>query len=171
MAGRGKRAAVCWLRSSEQANSLCSHAWYLPIQEVAVRKLGTWIRQRCCRTPGPSPPICLLSTRTGRRFKECLTSWLFGLEILSISFSSFPKTYLLQSRQPNPSMTFSKPVKNCFSNSRLLLWWRTSTDTYGGVVEDGYPISIVRPDGVVGGIVKSGEDVERYTKGIPGGVN
>lgn len=122
MAGRGKRAAVCWLRSSEQANSLCSHAWYLPIQEVAVRKLGTWIRQRCCRTPGPSPPICLLSTRTGRRFKECLTSWLFGLEILSISFSSFPKTYLLQSRQPNPSMTFSKPVKNCFSNSRLLLW-------------------------------------------------
>lgn len=38
-------------------------------------------------------------------------------------------------------------------------------------MEDGYPISIVRPDGVVGGIVKSGEDVERYTKGIPGGVN
>ena len=44
-------------------------------------------------------------------------------------------------------------------------------NVYGSVVEDGYPVFVVRPDGVVGGIVKGGEGVERYTKGIFGGVN
>lgn len=42
---------------------------------------------------------------------------------------------------------------------------------YGGVVEDGYPIFVVRPDGVVGGIVKGGEGVQKYTTGIFGGLN
>ncbi len=39
-------------------------------------------------------------------------------------------------------------------------------DAYGAVVDDEFPVVIVRPDGVIGAIVKGKEGVEKYHKGI-----
>lgn len=39
-------------------------------------------------------------------------------------------------------------------------------DAYGSVVSNGFPIVIVRPDGVIGAIVKGTDGVVKYEKGI-----
>ncbi len=43
-------------------------------------------------------------------------------------------------------------------------------DVYGVAVDDGFPVVIVRPDGVIGAIVKGKEGIEKYYKGIFSGL-